>query len=70
MKKLVFAIAAIGLVSLTSCKKEHTCECSLNGTVVGTQIKIKDTKKKAKDACTANNALYASFGTGVSCDLK
>jgi phage-related protein len=69
MKKLVLAVAALGLVSLTSCKKEYTCECSYNGTVIGS-AKIKDTKKKAKDACTGLNTSYAAFGSGVNCAIK
>jgi hypothetical protein len=67
MKKFA-PIAAIALfaVAFTSCKKDWTCECSANGQVLGSTT-IKETKKKAKDACEAT----ASYpGITVKCEIK
>ena len=67
------AIAALLVVAatFTSCKKEYTCECTTTdgSTTVGTTTTtIKDTKKKAEDAC---NALNVSSGTAkTECKLK
>ncbi len=47
MKKVLF-VGALALVSLASCKKEYTCECTdANGNVTTETNKGKD----AKDAC-------------------
>lgn len=70
MKKItLLAVAVIASFTFASCKKDYTCECTYNGAVIGT-IKYKDTKKKAKDACTASNSTYNSYGSGVSCAIK
>ncbi len=72
MKKIVLSIAALALVAttMTSCKKEYTCECT--ATVLGftttASSTIKDTKKKAKEACEKGNASAA--GSSVSCKIK
>ncbi len=67
MKKFA-PIAAIALfaIAFTSCKKEYSCECSIDGVVYGT-TKIKDTKSKAKSKCETET----SFGGIVAkCELK
>ncbi len=67
MKKIA-PIAAIALIAamFTSCKKDYTCECSINGSVIGTTT-IHDTKSKAKSQCNQT----ASFGgITASCTLK
>lgn len=47
MKKVLF-VAALGMLTLASCKKEYTCECTdANGTVTTETNKGKD----ATDAC-------------------
>jgi hypothetical protein len=72
MKKLVLSIAALALVAstMTSCKKEYTCECT--ATVLGftatASTTIKDTKKKAKETCEAGNSSTA--GATASCKIK
>lgn len=72
MKKLLLSICALALVAttMTSCKKEYTCECTVSGggfsgTASGT---IKDTKKNAKEACEADNATIN--GVTTSCKIK
>lgn len=67
MKKLVLALAALGLVSLTSCKKEYTCSCNILG--VTTEAKTAKVKKSdAKSQCEALDAQAKPFGG--SCSLK
>jgi hypothetical protein len=71
MKKLVLSIAALALVAttMTSCKKEYTCECTFSGVITGTaSTTIKDTKKNATDACEADNV--SSGGQTVTCKIK
>ena len=69
MKKITLLAAVVVAFTFASCKKDYTCECTSNGVVIGT-IKYKDTKKKAKDACSASNSTYASYGANVSCGIK
>jgi len=68
MKKIapIALIALFGALSLTSCKKDYTCECSSGGVVIGTST-IHTTKSKAKDAC---NQSASSGGVTVTCTLK
>lgn len=67
MKKLLLAVAALGLISLTSCKKDYTCTCT-DGTDTET-INIPDAKKKdAKNVCNTWSSLWG-IGGG-SCSLK
>jgi hypothetical protein len=69
MKKFI-AIAALGVLTLASCKKDYTCECS--STVLGmtatASTTINDTKKKAEDTCTAGSK--TENGVTVSCKIK
>ncbi|GAB4449086.1 MAG: hypothetical protein OHK0036_05560 [Bacteroidia bacterium] len=72
MKKIVSIIGAVALVAtLSSCKKNWTCECctSCSGTntcVSGTSGKMK--KKDAESWCSQGNTTYGSCST--SCNLK
>lgn len=72
MKKLlVLAIVLGGAMSFTACKKDYTCECTYddgNGTTGTASYTIKDTKKKAEDACNAYET--AINGTSWKCDIK
>lgn len=67
MKKIA-PIAAIALVAVmfTSCKKEYTCECSVNGAVVSTTT----FKAKKSDAESSCNATATMGTTTMSCKLK
>lgn len=56
LKLSIIALALFAVTSFTSCKKDYTCECVV--TSDGTEISrasttIKETKKKATDACEA-----------------
>jgi hypothetical protein len=66
MKKITLLAAVIAAFTFASCKKDYTCECTATsgGVSVSASTTIKDTKKKAKDACTAKNT------TGVTCEIK
>jgi hypothetical protein len=72
MKKILL-LTAVVMLSMASCKKEYTCECT--ATVSGTGIPttttsasstIKDTKSKATDACEAGNKSAATSGAFTS----
>ena len=76
MKKLIF-ILAIGGLTLASCKKERTCECTVtttsggqSQTATGTET-YNDTKKNAKEKCEENESETTSNGstTKVECEL-
>lgn len=66
MKKITLLAAVVVAFTFASCKKDYTCECTFSGNgLSGTaSTTIKDTKKKAKDACEKDNT------TGVSCSIK
>jgi len=66
MKKITLLAAVIAAFTFASCKKDYTCECTATsgGVSISASTTIKDTKKKAKDACTAKAT------TGVTCEIK
>ena len=69
MKKgLLFILGVAFIASMsTSCKKDYTCTCTVDGE--SKKLEIKGAKKKdAKAACDTWSALY-SIGGGT-CDLK
>jgi len=68
MKKLFIASFVIGAIAVTtSCKKDHTCECTVLGFTSDTTL-TGMSKKDAKEYCDDQSAA-ASFFAG-SCDLK
>lgn len=69
MKKLIL-VTAIAAFSMTSCKKDYTCECKDNSTVDPKDFSTKYTKTKKKTAetnCSAQNTLWSPDYT---CTLK
>lgn len=78
MKKIApIALVALMAVAFTSCKKDYTCKCTatVNGQVFATGSttkSIKDTKKKAKDACNQGDSESTSGGitTKVDCEIE
>lgn len=68
MKKSLL-VAAVACLTLASCKKNYTCECTFTngGTTTTTSVTIKETKKKAKEACDQS---ATSGGSGYSCAIK
>jgi hypothetical protein len=70
MKKalLIGSLGVFGVMALTSCKKDYTCDCTVDGQ--DTAIPLMDTKKKdATDACDAAETTYGSNGASSSCTL-
>ncbi len=67
MKKIVLAVAALGLISLTSCKKEYTCSCTVFGITSDTKTE-KVSKSDAKSQCEALDTQAKVFDG--SCSLK
>ena len=69
MKKVigVAAFAVLGMVALSSCKKDYTCECTIGGSTSSTVYE--DVKKSdAESSCTALSNTAAIIGG--SCSLK
>lgn len=72
MKKLtILAVAALA-ISFASCKKDYTCECTSSGggATATASTTIKDTKKKAEDACTARASTTSVGGSQVTSTCK
>ncbi|HSH65234.1 MAG TPA: hypothetical protein VLB84_05410 [Bacteroidia bacterium] len=68
MKKSIVLVAVIAAFSFASCKKDYTCVCKYAG--LESSSTIKNTKKKAKDACSALEDNYKNYGADVSCEIK
>ena len=60
MKKLLLSSIVVVALLSTSCKKDRTCTCTTTGDGVSATASatIKDTKKKAKEACEKGNETY------------
>lgn len=65
--KFLFVGLLLGAAVLTSCKKDYTCECSVDflGETITTSTTINATKKDAKEACEAG-----SVASGIVCVIK
>ncbi len=65
MKK-VLLVGAVALLGLASCKKDYTCECTVDllGVKTTSSTTLNATKSDAKEACEAGNQ------TGVTCEIK
>ncbi len=78
MKKIML-VAAVAALSLSSCKKEYTCECTvttyMNGTATtstasGTTEKMK--KSEAEDKCNKSDSMTGDTTNGIKseCGIK
>lgn len=75
MKKIVLILTAL---SFMSCKKEYNCVCTTIGAVPTgitqstSSYKIKDTEKKAKDACSkrSEKSKSAYLNITTTCEIK
>ncbi len=62
--KNLFILTVLGLLALTSCKKEYTCECKYTDSAYpGISVPlgsttIKDTKKNAEEECDKGDGSY------------
>ena len=78
MKKIILlASVAFVALSLSSCKKEWTCECTVSSTYAGTTTTEtvsgktdKMSKKDAKDKCNEGDSSYDLLGVKVSSDCE
>ena len=80
MKKGLIIVAALGLLAVVSCKKDHTCSCEFttSGSILGDFSITADTvftdmkKADAAAACDANDLSYTDGAetTTVECELK
>ncbi len=70
MKKILL-FAAVASLSLVSCKKDYTCECTTKDNtgaiLTSNSVTIKETKSKAKDACSGK---VTSSGGGSSITME
>lgn len=78
MKNFVLALMlGLGVLTLTSCKKEYTCECVATSTMPGftsqtTTHMFTASKADAEEACDGLDSSTTSggFTTTNACDLK
>lgn len=67
MKKVILlASIALGAIIFTSCEKNYTCVCTVNGAEVYREDLGKQSKSDAKAKC---NASYSMPGVVAVCDL-
>jgi Ni/Co efflux regulator RcnB len=69
MKKLLLSVAAFAIVAttMTSCKKEYTCSCTILGQTQDTKFE-KMSKADAEDKC--KEASTGAAILGGSCSIK
>mgnify|MGYP006127977581 CR=1 FL=1 len=74
MKKIigVAAFAVLGMVALSSCKKDWTCSCLVNGADAGSVTIEDETKNNAKDECDEGDTSISIFGTTLvtECEIN
>ncbi len=70
MKKLTPLVlaAAFGALTFTSCKKDYTCDCKVNGESV-IKYDIKNAKKKDAEAACEGYSITTAVGS-YSCSLN
>jgi hypothetical protein len=67
MKKVIL-VAAVGMMALASCKKDYTCDCTLDGSD-DLSVALNGYKKgDAQDACDAAETTWSIFN--AKCELK
>lgn len=75
MKKLlIFAVIVGGFATLTACKKDHTCRCTVEvdagslgtSTTTADTIYTDKTKKDAEAECTSNNGTASLLGNTIT----
>ena len=55
MKKVLFLATAVVVLSLSSCKKEYDCECTVDGYTTTVSSGVKMTKKNAETWCETSS---------------
>jgi hypothetical protein len=68
MKKLLLSSIVVVALLSTSCKKDRTCTCTTSGSGLNatSSYTIKETKKKAKDACEAYQTSSSVSGLSIT----
>ena len=69
----MFVSAVIVLAAFASCKKDHTCDCTITGggqTQTQTIPMPNTTSKDAKSLCKQAEVTYTGPGSSASCKLK
>lgn len=78
MKKLIILVAALGLGTLTSCKKDYECKCTKTYTGTSTtvtsddgQYTYRETKPRAIERCDTNDKTGSDLGGNYTrnCDI-
>ena len=80
MKKILLVAAVAGL-SMVSCKKDYTCECTITTTVTGLPTTTQTTsgatgkmkKAEAEDKCNTGDSETTVPGSGTvksACEIK
>lgn len=73
MKK-VFALAAMAMLVLASCKKDFTCECTAdtngNGSTTTEYDFIDQKKSDAEEGCEAQEQNLKQVDPNASCELQ
>jgi hypothetical protein len=72
-KKMFFVAAAIAVLSLSSCKKDYTCDCevsALGATVPGSSENINDSSQSdAQQICDDKEEELSTSEATISCTL-
>jgi hypothetical protein len=66
-KTLLLAVMFVGVASMTSCKKDRDCECTIAGETTVTTLSDVN-KSDAEDICSEASTVAAILGG--SCELK
>ena len=70
MKKLLFlAVAIASVTSLSSCKKDYTCTCTVSGISLGASDLGTQTKSDADATCTSMQTTYQVADPAATCVL-
>jgi len=68
MKKLLILAGAVAMLSVTACKKDYTCACTVSsGNVSYEYEKVK--KQEAEDACKDTEDGFKILDANASCSL-
>ena len=67
----VFALAILGTLALTSCKKSYTCDCAVDGTYYIHYDYTNMSEESATATCAADELLaQQESGQNVQCSIK
>ena len=70
MKKVLSLVAVVALAaSFTSCTKEYTCDCTVEGWDDWYDWTAEYKKADAEEACDATEAAVQAFDANGSCEL-